>query len=97
MHGVSIRPRPNTFEHYDLPDGFSIRILLGSPRRHRADVVQEALLAALAGRNCNTAARNYVAKEMRHERRMQNVGDRSQEPGDGRQEAGDRRTATRQR
>ncbi len=52
-----------------FPPGFSMRILTGTPQRHRLDMLQEAWLAYCMGRNPNTAARNYVSKVMRNDGR----------------------------
>ena len=66
--------------HAEIPRGFERRILLGSPRRHRHDVLQEAWLGYLAGRNPNTVARNYLARETLHERREQADSQLAREP-----------------
>lgn len=50
-----------------LPPGMHLRILLGTPMRLRADVMQEAWLAWLQGRNPNTAARNFVRRQLHEE------------------------------
>ena len=40
-----------------------------TPRRHRADAVQEAWVAFLEGRSCVAAINNLRRREMRHEQR----------------------------
>ena len=54
-----------------FPPGFERLIFFLTPRRHRADLVQEAWAAYLEGRNPSTAARNALRREVRHERREQ--------------------------
>ena len=56
-------------EYRNLPPGLSLYLLYRCHRRHVADVVQEAWLAFLTGRNPNTAARNYMHRETLHELR----------------------------
>ncbi len=53
----------------DFPPGFQRLVFLLAPRRHRADLVQEAWAAYLEGRNPSTAARNYLTREVDHEER----------------------------
>ena len=73
----SAKPRPlppdlRTLSAADLgrfPPGFSRLIYMLTPHRHREDLVQEAWLAFLEGRNPSTVARNSLTREMLHERR----------------------------
>ena len=51
------------------PPGLSRLVARRTPRRHRADVVQEAWLGYLMGRKASTVGRTYLAKEMLHELR----------------------------
>jgi len=66
------RPLP-TVGLDDLPPGFQKLIYLLTPHRHREDLVQEAWVAFLEGRNPSTAARNALAREMLHEHRERAV------------------------
>ena len=60
---------PNRPDLGHFPPGFQKIVYLLTPRRHRRDMLQEAWLAFLEGRNPSTAARSYLAREVRHERR----------------------------
>ena len=62
-----------------FPPGFQRLIFLLAPRRHRADLVQEAWAAYLDGRNPSTAARNYLTREVHHERRQRAVSQLNKE------------------
>lgn len=50
-----------------FPPGFQKLIYLRTPRRHRRDMLQEAWLAFLEGRDPSTAGRNYLAREVNRE------------------------------
>ena len=52
-----------------FPPAFNVLILRGTPRGALPDLRQEAWLAYLTGRNPNTAARNFLAREFIHGRR----------------------------
>ena len=54
---------------HDYPPGFSKVVIRLAPRRYRADALQEAWCAYMEGRHPNSAASNYVKKELLHERR----------------------------
>ena len=56
-------------ENNGFPPGFYRFIFLRTPRRYREDLLQEAWLAYLDGRNPNTGARNYLHREDLHELR----------------------------
>ena len=52
-----------------FPPTFHFSILRGTPPGCLRDLSQEAWLAYLAGRNPNTAAKNFLAREFIHSRR----------------------------
>ncbi len=54
---------------HHTPPGFRMHIYRRTPRRHREDLLQEAWLGFLDGRNPNTVSRNYLARELLHELR----------------------------
>ncbi len=56
----------------EIPPGLNWILVAHIPRRHREDTFQEAWVALLEGRNPNTAARNYIAKQRLHEQREVN-------------------------
>lgn len=58
------------FRDAHFPPGFDKGVLLRAPRRIREDMLQEAWLAFLQGRDPTTRAKNFRKKEARYERRM---------------------------
>ena len=52
-----------------LPPNLKQSTIDSLPARHREDAIQEAWVAYLSGKSPNAAAKNYVAKETKHEKR----------------------------
>ena len=58
------------FAQANFPPGFDRGIYLRAPKRMREDLVQEAWLGFLSGRNPNTRAKVFLEKELLYEQRM---------------------------